>query len=308
MGLAVELSRHAAQTYRVNNPGVPVIEGDVRKLTAARIREIVPGLPNPEAVLAGPPCQGYSAAGAREPGDPRNLLFKDVTRVAQELRPRFVVIENVPGLRRVNGQPFLHRIEASLRARGYAHTSYLLRAWDFGVPQDRLRYFIVARRGRRRQLPPEPEPTHQLPGRAAANGHAQTPTLMAALEGLPALGPGVRAEWIKTPAETFIGNASTMRHSRAVISKIRKIRPGRGPISYRRLERDLARTLVAGHRALPVHPTRHRTISVREAARIQGFRDSYFFCGPPADSPSRWLMRSRHRSPGVVAQHILTHG
>jgi len=69
------------------------------------------------------------------------------------------------------------------------------------------------------------------------------------------------------------------------VRKIRKLKPGQGPISYRRLDEDAARTLIAGHRALPVHPWLHRTISVREAARIQGFRDDYVFCGPPSEQP-----------------------
>jgi DNA (cytosine-5)-methyltransferase 1 len=68
-----------------------------------------------------------------------------------------------------------------------------------------------------------------------------------------------------------------MRHSERVVAKIHEILPGKGPISYHRLEPDLARTLVAGHRALPVHPTLDRTISVREAARLQGFPDTYVF-------------------------------
>jgi DNA (cytosine-5)-methyltransferase 1 len=76
-----------------------------------------------------------------------------------------------------------------------------------------------------------------------------------------------------------------MAHSQAVIDKIAKIEAGKGPISYRRLHSDLARTIVAGHRALPVHPTLNRTISVREAARIQGFPDDYVFCGKRGTQP-----------------------
>ncbi|OBH47312.1 hypothetical protein A5683_25240 [Mycobacterium mantenii] len=76
-----------------------------------------------------------------------------------------------------------------------------------------------------------------------------------------------------------------MAHSDKVLKKISLIEPGTGPISYRRLHKDLARTIVAGHRALPVHPTLDRTISVREAARIQGFEDSYTFSGPRAAQP-----------------------
>jgi DNA (cytosine-5)-methyltransferase 1 len=90
----------------------------------------------------------------------------------------------------------------------------------------------------------------------------------------------VRAEYHLLPEGRHLLNGSTMRHSAKVVRKIRKIKPGQGPISYRRLEEDAARTLIAGHRALPVHPWLDRTISVREAARIQGFRDDYVFCGP----------------------------
>jgi len=76
-----------------------------------------------------------------------------------------------------------------------------------------------------------------------------------------------------------------MRHSQKVVDRIKEIKPGKGPISYRRLDADLARTLVAGHRAMPVHPEHDRTISVREAARIQAFPDSYVFAGPRANQP-----------------------
>jgi DNA (cytosine-5)-methyltransferase 1 len=76
-----------------------------------------------------------------------------------------------------------------------------------------------------------------------------------------------------------------MRHSARVVRKISQIEQGQGPISYRRLDDDAARTLIAGHRALPVHPWLDRTISVREAARIQGFRDDYVFCGLPHAQP-----------------------
>ena len=83
--------------------------------------------------------------------------------------------------------------------------------------------------------------------------------------------------------ERILLNASTMRHSAKVVRKIAAIAPGQGPISYRRLTEGFARTLVAGHRAMPVHPWLDRTISVREAARIQSFPDDYVFCGPRAN-------------------------
>ncbi len=285
IAVAVENDRHAAQTYRVNHPGVPVLEADVTKLTATALREYAPGAGEPKVLMAGPPCQGYSAAGSRNPEDPRNQMFRHVSRLASELDAAVVVFENVPGLRRVNGTGFLRRILSSLRARRYQAAAYLLNAADFGVPQNRQRYFVFARRGEGEFAMAAPSPTHRRPG---ANGDEHlpvTPTVIEALQGLPDFGPGVEAEWTAAPDGSLLLNASTMQHSERVITKIQAILPGRGPISYRRLERDLARTLVAGHRALPVHPVLDRTMSVREAARIQGFPDTYVFCGPRSEQP-----------------------
>jgi DNA (cytosine-5)-methyltransferase 1 len=303
IALAVERDRHAAQTYRANNPGVPVIEADVSVLTAARIREISPGLEEPDAVLAGPPCQGYSANGARRPQDKQNLLFHQVVRIAEELRVRLVVLENVPGLRRVNGVGFLHRILAALRRHHHAQP-YEVAASDFGVPQNRRRLFFLARRKDLGGAPTFPPATHRLPGRLADDENLpETPLLEGRLRGVLELPPGTPAEWRVLEDGTELLNASTMAHSTEVIAKIAEIQPGKGPISYRRLERDLARTLVAGHRALPVHPWLDRTISVREAARIQGFRDDYVFCGPRAEQP----LQVANAVPPPVASALARH-
>jgi DNA (cytosine-5)-methyltransferase 1 len=114
---------------------------------------------------------------------------------------------------------------------------------------------------------------------------AVTPRLDGLLRGELEVPAGTSADPLVLRDGSLLANASTMSHSAKVIRKIKAIKPGTGPISYRRLEPDLARTLVAGHRALPVHPWLDRTISVREAARIQGFPDEYVFCGPRAEQP-----------------------
>ena len=284
---AVEIDRDAAQTYRVNHPGVPVLEAPVEKITADGLRTWIPNLATPSAVIAGPPCQGYSAAGARDTDDRRNLLFRHVGRIARQLGARSVVIENVPGLRRVNGVTYTDRITASLRRCGYRtwKQPVALRASDFGVPQNRQRLFFVGvRRGI--ELPEPPTPTHvPLNDHASDSVLPQTPSLAERLEDLPRLEPGAGAERLRLRNGRVVLNSQAMAHSPRVVAKIREIPAGRGPISYRRLESDSARTLVAGHRALPVHPEQHRTITVREAARIQGLPDEYFFCGPRSTQP-----------------------
>ncbi|MET8304717.1 DNA (cytosine-5-)-methyltransferase [Micromonospora sp. NPDC005211] len=305
VALAVERDRHAAQTYRANNPGVPVIELDVTLLKADDIRRMCPDLEGPDVILAGPPCQGYSHAGLRQPEDGKNELFEHVVRLAEELSARYIVLENVPGLRRVNGVGFEDRILNRLR-RSYNAEVYELLAAHFGVPQNRRRLFFLARRKDLGAAPSPPNPTHRVSGAAAdmaSQGLLDTPRLEDVLRGPLELPPATEAEYKVLADGTVLRNASTMRHSDKVIEKIEKIERGQGPISYRRLELDLARTLVAGHRALPVHPWLHRAISVREAARIQGFEDDYFFCGPRWEQP----LQVANAVPPAVGQAVARH-
>ena len=299
---AVEIERHAAQTYRLNHPGVPVLEAPVEDIGGDALRAWLPGFGPPSIVIAGPPCQGFSAAGTRAIGDQRNLLFQHVSRVAGELGARAVLIENVPGLRRVNGVTYTERITASLREAGYAtwEQPVILRASDFGVPQNRRRLFFVGV-GRGVDLPGVPTPTHTSPGDLPmGRSLPRTATLRERLEDLPSLGAGDGSERLKLPDGRVVLNSTAMRHSPEVVRKIEAIPQGGGPISYRRLDDDVARTLVAGHRALPVHPTEHRTITVREAARIQGFPDTYFFCGPRASQP----LQVANAVPPALAQAV----
>ena len=276
---AVELDRHAAQTYRRNHPGTVVLEMDASRLTGNRLRRQVPLLGRVDIVVAGPPCQGYSIAGSHNPEKLQNQLFKHVTRLSRELRPKLLLFENVPGIRYVAGVKFARRIALSL-STVFAVELHEVSAADFGVPQLRRRLFFIGRRGRAWPPVGAPVATHARPVGTATKSPAMG--VVKLLRGLPAAHVGTD-EIIREGK--VIANVSTMRHSPRVVRKIARIRPSEGPISYRRLHPDYARTVIAGHRALPVHPTLHRTISVREAARLQGFRDDYVFLGPRASQP-----------------------
>jgi DNA (cytosine-5)-methyltransferase 1 len=287
VGLAVEPDRHAAQTYRLNHPGVPVIEAYVTSKTrASSIRKYIGASPV-SALVAGTPCQGYSAAGAREPNAASNRLYEHVARIAKQLKSEYVVLENVPGVRSVRGHEFLRPIVARFSEAGYSIGAHLLRASDYGVPQKRLRYFFIGRRDRRSKAPMAPAPTHRRYGSLPDPSVElpETPSVAATLRLVPALGTGVNAERHPDDDGTTYFNMSTMHHSVEVVEKISRIRPGDGPLSYRRLDRGEATTIIAGHRALPVHPDLDRAISVREAALIQGFPVDYIFCGPRGAQP-----------------------
>lgn len=308
IGLAIEPNRHAAQTYRLNNPGVPVVEAKIDGSTTARaLRRYMPSAGKIAALLAGPPCQGYSAAGARRPHASVNRLYRHVSRLAKELKVEIVCLENVPGVQRVNGHGFLNTMRNSLRRAGFATEAHLVHACEYGVPQHRARYFFLGKRGE--EAPPKPPPTHRPRHikRGPENSKLPaTPRLIDLFSQLPTIGTGVVAERFTTDDGQEDYNLSTMAHGPAVVKKIREIKTGAGPISYRRLERGEARTLIAGHRAMPVHPTHHRTISVREAAVIQGFPRDYIFCGPRAEQPLQVANAVPPPLAEAVARTVLT--
>jgi DNA (cytosine-5)-methyltransferase 1 len=290
VGLAVEAERSAAQTYRFNHPGVPVIEAMVGPRTrAADLRKWLPPRTKVDALIAGPPCQGYSTGGHRRPEAPSNGLYRHVARLARQLDSEYVVMENVPGIRSVRGHGFLELIRTELEKAGYHVKEHLLRASDFGVPQARLRYFFLCRRRQRgvRDAPSAPVSTHRRYGDGLGDmTKPETPSVLEALSPIPVLPHGVTAEpyYLADDGAEYL-NMSTMDHSQPVREKIARIPPGGGPLSYRRLSWTEAKTLVAGHRAMPVHPEVDRAISVREAALLQGFPVGYRFMGTRSQQP-----------------------
>jgi DNA (cytosine-5)-methyltransferase 1 len=274
IGVALEYDRNAAQTYRYNHPGVPVIEADIARFKPSHLSRWVPA--RPTVLIAGPPCQGYSAAGRRVPEELSNRHYRHVATIARSLQARLVVMENVPGLRSVNGVDFERPILRAFARSGYTVRCELVNASEYGVPQRRSRMiFFGGRQGLALVAP-------QLTPRDRRRRH----TVASALRGLPALSSGQGQDATQCRGRPLF-NHRAMKHSRPVIKKIAKTRPGTGPISYRRLSLDLATTIVAGHRALPVHPRQHRTITVREAARLQTLPDSFRILGPHHHQPTQ---------------------
>lgn len=285
---AVEWDRDAAQTYRLNHPGTIVVEADATELKPDELLALAPLARHASTVIAGPPCQGYSVAGRRKADDEKNELYRVVIAYAKALDTRFLVIENVPGMRKVEGRKFVDAVADEIEGAGYSVEPYTLRACDYGVPQLRRRVIFMAQRSDAGVAPTRPPTSHCAgsfcemgcgddPGSRC--GRPATPTVLQCLSDLPRFDAGQDAEYYRIADGRILLNASTMQHSERVLAKISGIRPGTGPISYRRVHADVARTIVAGHRALPVHPVLDRTISVREAARIQGFYDDHCFAG-----------------------------
>lgn len=280
VALAIENERNAAQTYRLNNPGTPVFEMDVAKISSNWVQTVVGK--RPEVVCAGPPCQSFSAAGPREDNDPRHHGFRHVLNLAHDLDPDVVLIENVPGIaRRLRKKKNYRDVITEELGRRFEAEVLLLKATDYGVPQLRTRYIFL---GRRRGTPTigQPTKTHST---VRTGNLTRTPTVSEVLSGLPKRDHGCKKDSYKARNGRVIHNLTTMAHAKRVVARIKKIKGGEGPISYRRVSKLYARTIIAGHRALPVHPTLHRTMSVREAACIQSFPLDYVFLGVPSNQP-----------------------
>jgi DNA (cytosine-5)-methyltransferase 1 len=175
---ATDLERDAVETLQ-RNQGRPIRGGhfaeyatisrqDVRSLAADDILATAGARKGQIPLLAGgPPCQSWSSAGFQQGfDDPRGVLFRDFVRLADECGCRLVLFENVRGLltaRGPDGDPggALRVIRTTLWERGFYSTLALLNAADFGVPQRRVRLFIIGFRDC--GYPQFPSPTHHRP-------------------------------------------------------------------------------------------------------------------------------------------------
>lgn len=140
---AVDHDPWCVETLRKNRPQWSPVEADAR--------EYSPSASEPDVLLAGPPCQGFSLGGHRRTDDPRNSLYREVIRVAQQARPRVVIIENVLNLRTMKaadtGRPFVQELAEALTSVGYEVHWDVFKMAHHGVPQTRRRFIFLAVRG-----------------------------------------------------------------------------------------------------------------------------------------------------------------
>ncbi len=144
---AVERDPDACETYR-RNIGDHILEADIKQVSPDQ-------LPDCDLIAGGPPCQGFSYAGKRDPNDPRNQLWHEYFRIVQAKRPVWILIENVRGIVSTGEH---HRIIAAFGRIGYRVSHYILNTADYGVPQSRVRVFFLGNRLGLRN--PVPTPSH----------------------------------------------------------------------------------------------------------------------------------------------------
>jgi DNA (cytosine-5)-methyltransferase 1 len=191
---AVEVDTAAAATFAANfDPrNEHTFAGDIADFT---------DVPNVDVVIGGPPCQGFSALGKRDPADARNQLWRHFVRVVRDSSAGMFVFENVDRFAKMAEFQLLRRAASEDgELSDFSTQVFRLNAADFGVPQKRVRTIIV---GSRIGPVAEPAPTH---AKVPTDGRATWTSLQAAfLEGPVVLGPDVREEWLPESSIVFGG-------------------------------------------------------------------------------------------------------
>lgn len=272
---ATDHEPYAEKTHQRNWPDVPFLLQDARTLTVEDILKATKGR-RPDVIIGGPPCQGFSTLGSRLSADPRNDLVDSFIRIVAGLRPQAVIVENVRAIATEYNGRYRDYILEKFKELGYSMNFSVLNAADYGVPQLRRRAFFIGFQDPRVQYT-FPVPTH------GANL-------------LPYMTVGEAINDIALAGPNDIPNHEPLAHSDKVVSRYRlipeggmlpppeelpeEIRRSNFGSTYKRLNRQApALTIVPGNNALPVHPFLDRSLTPREAARIQSFPDDYIFEG-----------------------------
>lgn len=323
--VAIEYIQSCCETYSANHPNVHVICSDIRKVTEEQVLPYIPK-DGVDLVTSGMPCETFSTAGnsSRSFYDDRQVLYREGIRMAKLCNAKMLLFENVPAItskRITKDSPKLvvDMIKEELAEAGYGNfLQIILDATDFGVPQRRKRFFILATRFQDWELAtPIPENTRKI-------------TVGDALLDLPDVVPNSNVEgteyvgvdsdysllmkndnfWRREgQGKKKITNHLPMKHRECTLKRFSLLKSGESLKDLFDRYKGSEREELQKHRILPkkmfikrnyrlpldetaptvtshcldefVHPTSNRALTVRECARLQSFPDSYEFVGGP---------------------------
>ena len=292
--LAVDNCVDAINTYKQN---FGYDHAEVADITTSRLRRRLENLDHqPDWVVGGPPCQGFSTVGKRQRADPRNLLVREFASLVEILSPKGILVENVLGLRDMH---FVEFFVDLLRGIGYSVQPTVLRASDYGVPQLRRRIVFVGVRSSEDGFFRSPHPPRSQ----------NAVTVWDAIGDLPELGPGEWAtEYDKPPFTAYqkrmrrgaigLHGHVASKHPATLVRAISYIPDGGNRThipsryqpksgfhnSYSRLHSEGLAVAVTQNMGKPsgtrcIHPFQNRGLTAREGARLQGFPDRFVFAG-----------------------------
>ena len=258
----------AGQTY-ARNFDHPFINGDIKlpenkEIFYETVRKRLKGR-KLSLVAGGFPCQGFSMAGNRIVDDPRNSLYKELIEIVKNLRPEFVLCENVKGLRSMLGGAVERKILADFREIGYTMNVTTLCAADYYTPQKRERVIFIGNRIGAKNLHPMPilpPEMYRTTGEAIADlmDHPEDPAF----------------------------NHVPTKHSPEMTERMRVLPEGKSLYkgysdAWKRCPwNEASCTIKENHGGVNVHPKLPRVLTAREMARLQSFPDDFIFEGKKA--------------------------
>lgn len=312
---ANEFDKSIAASYQKNHPETKMIAKDIQELST----ELDEYIGKIDVIIGGPPCQGFSMAGARIRekfafiDDPRNYLFRNYFKVVQKIEPKYFVMENVPGMLSMQGGKIIEEIEKLFtdesnfsNGRYYIHKE-VLNAHDYGVPETRHRLIIIGSK----------KPVDfsaimkQVRQRMVDDGEIYYTTIYDAIADLNWLGSGegkyeqdykieplTRYQLERRKNMTTLYNHTATKHNNVAMRRIKELKPGGRRLdltegeniksvhsgAYGRMRWDEPSKTIITRFDTPssgvyVHPEQDRTITPREAARLQSFDDDIIFYG-----------------------------
>lgn len=306
---AIEKDAWAAETYALNHKNTKVSVVDIT--TIHRPLEFINRKQfSVDGIIGGPPCQGFSLSGNRDPKDPRNSLFMDYMRFVRTIKPKFFVMENVPGIlsAKTKKKEIVHQlILCEAEDAGYNVHIFKVNADKYGVPQSRHRVLFV---GIRSDFP-------FAPSKLIPKEISKRFSIDDAIGDLPVLNAGEGREaqpYLCKPQNAFqkwcrngsqsVKNHIAMKHTSRLIRRFEQIKYGQSvadvPDEYKQRQRGNASkisgktysqnnmrpfpnqpspTIPASFQSNFVHPHFNRNYTAREGARLQSFPDTYIFCG-----------------------------
>ena len=296
----------AIDTLKHNFDGAKVSPDDIRELSAADVLARTGGV-TPFLVTGGPPCQGFTSAGARRASDQRNTLVGEFARMVAEIQPKWFLFENVEGFLTMSEGSFVVDLLDGVLDGGYQVRLRKVNLANYGVPQLRKRVVAIGSLG---ADPGFPGPSHHAYGAPGAEikrtaALPPAPTVADALDGLGVPASSAQNETIQGHTAPRISESDALRFrlllqgqtmrdlprdlqhqsyarraNRRVADGMPSERRGGAPAGLRRLRADEPSKAITSASAREfLHPLEDRCLTLRECARLQGFPDSFEFVG-----------------------------